>query len=121
MNYSAVLNDVDDDGEMGVGEDHLELVSNGDALNHISDGAADGAEDCISLLLLQPHSEFEGGFISLLADLLSDLDGDVLKSSREGAKFALDNNLSRLQVHGDALGDFKLLLSTDKLHSWYGD
>jgi hypothetical protein len=55
----AAVEDVDDDREMGVGEDHAELVADGDSGDHVADDASDGTEHCVSLLLLEPHAELE--------------------------------------------------------------
>ena len=52
ISYSAVIDDVDDDREVRVGEHHLELVSHGDSRYHVADGAADGADGGVALLLL---------------------------------------------------------------------
>jgi hypothetical protein len=106
---------------MGVGQDHLELVSNSDSGEHVADGAANGTENCVSLLLLQPHSEFECVGLGLLADLLADLNGDVLEPSGEGSQLALHYNLSGLDVDGDSLGNLEFLLSNNELHGGYGD
>jgi len=62
-NYSSVVNNVNNDWEMGVCEDHLEFVSNLNSGDHVTDGAADGTDHCISLLLLKPHSEFKSWFL----------------------------------------------------------
>jgi len=45
---------------MGICQNHLEFVSVGDTIDHVSNGTSDGSEDCVSLFLLKPHSEFEG-------------------------------------------------------------
>jgi len=64
---------------MGVGEDHLELVSDADSSEHVADCAFNSAQYCVSLLLLKPHTELEG-VGSLLIGFSSDLDWDVLES-----------------------------------------
>ena len=57
--YLASLDDVDHDGEMGVGQDHLELVSHLDSSHHVLDGGLDGTNSGVSLFLLEPHPELE--------------------------------------------------------------
>ena len=101
---------------MGIGKDQLELVADGNSLNHVADSGANSAEDCISLLLLEPHSELESAGFGLLTGLLADFDGDVFEPAIKGAKLALNHHFSRLDVHGHTLGDLKLLFSQDVLH-----
>ena len=57
--YSSSVNDVDNDWEVGEGQDHLEFIADGDSSNHVSDNAFGGTQDSVSLLSLKPHSEFE--------------------------------------------------------------
>jgi len=52
MHYCTVVDDVDDDREMRVCEDHLELVPNTDSSEHVTDGTLDSSQNCVSLLLL---------------------------------------------------------------------
>ena len=101
---------------MGVGEDHLELVSDSDSLHHVADGGADSAQHGVSLLLLQPHAELEGGGLSLVIGLLANLNGDVFEATGEGAQLALHDYLPCLHVDTDSFGDFEGLLSHDVLH-----
>jgi hypothetical protein len=70
---------------MGICQDHLELVSVGDSVNHVSDDASDGAQDCVSLFLLQPHSEFECGFVGFGALLFGEFEGNMSELFGEGA------------------------------------
>ena len=70
--YLAAFDDVDDDREVGVGEDHAELVADSDTSDHVSDPAADGAQGGISLLLLQPHAQLHALLAGLLQLLLPD-------------------------------------------------
>ena len=69
---------------MRIGEDHSELVADGDTLDHVSDGAANGSNGCVSLLLLEPDSEFECVFVGF-GFSLEDFDGDVSEALLEGA------------------------------------
>ena len=62
--YSAVFDDVDDDREVRVGKNHSEFISNGDTLDHVSNGASDGPNSSVSFLLLKPHSESKCIFVS---------------------------------------------------------
>ena len=75
--YLAAFDDVDNDREVGVGEDHAELVAHSDTGDHVSDPAADGAQSCVSLLLLQPHAQLYALLPSLLQLLFSDLEWAV--------------------------------------------
>lgn len=101
---------------MRVSEDHAELVPDGNSSNHVADSAANGTQDCVSLFLLEPHSEFKGVSIALSAFLFADIDGDVLEAPGKGAQLALDCNFPCLQVDRNALWDLELLFSNDKLH-----
>jgi hypothetical protein len=101
---------------MGVGQDHSEFIPDCNASEHVSNGASDGSEHGVSLLLLQPHPELDGGGFALFAEVLSDLDGDVFEAPRELTEFALDDDLPGLDVDGDALWDFEFLFSYDVFH-----
>ena len=92
---------------MGVGEDHLELVADSDSLHHVADGGADGAQHGVSLLLLQPHAELEGGGLGLVVGLLADLNGHMLEPAGESTQLALDHYLPGLHVDSHALGDLQ--------------
>jgi hypothetical protein len=89
--YFAVLNDVDNDWEMGICQNHLEFVTVGNTVNHVSDGASDSTENCVSFLFLKPHSEFDG-WISFFVLILDHFEGNVLKSFCKGTELALDSN-----------------------------
>lgn len=90
---------------MGVGKDHLKLVSNGDSLDHVADSGSDGSQDGVSFLLLQPHAELEGRGLALLTGLLTDLDRDVFEATGESTQLALDYHFTGLDLDVDALGD----------------
>ncbi len=90
---------------MGIGQDHLELVSDSHTSNHVSNNATNSAEDCISLLFLEPHSEFKSLLFGLVWEFLSDFDGNVFESSGQGAEFALDDHFSRLSLDGYSFGN----------------
>ena len=104
-NYSAVVSDVNDDWEMGVCQDHLELVSVGDTVDHVSNGWSDGTEDGVSLFLLKPHSEFDG-WVALFVLIFNHFERNVSEGFGEGTEFTLDNDLSWLDINGDSFGDF---------------
>jgi hypothetical protein len=78
---------------MGICQDHPEFVSVGDSVNHVSNCASDGTENGVSLFLLKPHSEFDGGS-SLFTGFLDHLEGDVFERFGEAAQFALDGDNS---------------------------
>ena len=59
MSYSAVFDDIDDDREVRVSENHSKFITNGNTLNHVADSASNGSNGSISLLFLKPHSEFK--------------------------------------------------------------
>lgn len=105
----ASVEDVDDDREVRVGEDHAELVADSDSGNHVADDASDGTEYCISLLLLEPHAELKSG-LSPLGVLLSDLEGNVAEALGEFAERALDSDCAGFDVDGDSFWDFEFLL-----------
>ena len=94
---------------MGVGEHHLELVSHRHSRHHIADGAADGADGGVALLLLEPHPEPQGVLVGLGLALV-DFDRDVPEGLREGAQLALHHYFSGLHLHLHALGDLEFLL-----------
>ena len=63
---------------MGICQNHLEFISASNTINHVSDDTSDGTEDSVSLFLLEPHSEFNGG-ISFLVTLFYHLERDVFE------------------------------------------
>jgi len=114
--YSPVVDDVYDDGEMGIGKNHLEFVSDLNSSDHVADSASNSAQYSVSFLLLKPHSEFEGGSFSFFWIFLADFDGNVFKSFSKGAKFSLDDNLTGFSFNCNSFGDGKLLLCNNILH-----
>lgn len=106
----ASVEHVDDDREMGVGKDHAELVTSSDSGDHVADYAAYGAEHCVSLLLLEPHSEPESWLVALLGVLLADLEGDVTEALGQLAEWALDSDCAGLHLDVDSIWDFQFLL-----------
>ena len=116
--YSSAFDDVDDDGEMGVGEDHLELVSDGDSGDHVSNSASDGAESSVSLFLLKPHSELKSFLSGFLEGLLPEFEGDVSEGSGDFAEWAANGDVSGFDINLDSVGDRELLFSDDVLHSY---
>ena len=76
---------------MGICQNHLEFVSIGDTIDHVSNGTSDGSEDCVSLFLLKPHSEFEG-WNSLFVLILNHFEGDVLEGFSQGTELTLNGN-----------------------------
>ncbi len=113
----AAVEDVDDDREMGVGEDHAELVADGDSGDHVADDAAHGTEHCVSLLLLEPHAELESG-LAPLGVLLADLEGDVAEALGQFAERTLDGDGAGLDFDADSFGDLELLFRHDVLHCY---
>jgi hypothetical protein len=90
---------------MAVCEDHLELVSNGDTDDHVTDSGLDSANGSVSLLTLEPHLELENLF-AVLGRLVSvDLDGDVLEGFSEGSEGALDGDFTGLDADSNFFWD----------------
>lgn len=85
--YFASIDNIDNNGEMGISKDHLELVADTDSVHHVPDDALDGAEDSVSLLLLEPHSELDAILSALLYLFLLDLEGDVLEGFGDFAEW----------------------------------
>ena len=90
---------------MGICQNHLEFVSVGDTVDHVSDGASDSTEDCVSLLLLKPHSEFEG-WNSLFVFILNHFEGDVFEWFCQGTEFTFNGDGSWFNINGNSFGDF---------------
>jgi len=63
---------------------HFELVPDRDSGDHIANGAADGSDCCVSLLLLEPHSESQSILI-VFGFPFEDFDGNVPEALLEGA------------------------------------
>ena len=87
----SAFDDVDDYGEMGICQNHLEFVSIGDTVDHVSNGASDSTEDGISLFLLKPHSELNG-WVSFFVLVLDHFKRNVFESFCEGTQFTLDSD-----------------------------
>lgn len=103
--YSTVIDDVDDDGEMGISHDHSELIAHSDTSEHVANSAPDATNSCVSLFLLQPHSEAKRVLASLFGDFLTDVDGDVFEGTSEGAKISLDSHVPGLDIDGHIIRD----------------
>ncbi len=73
---------------MGICQNHLELVSVGNTVDHVSDRASDCTEHCVSLFLLKPHSELDG-WVALFVLLLHHLEGNVLESFCQSTELTL--------------------------------
>lgn len=114
----AVVKDVDHDREMGVGQDHSEFVAGGDSGDHVADDTSHGAEHCVSLLLLEPHSELETVLV-LFGLFLSHFEWDVAETFGELAEWALDCDSSGFDFDFDAVWDFELLFRNYVLHYSY--
>ena len=100
---------------MGVGEDHSELVADGDAVHHVPDDALDSAEDGVSFFLLQPHSELDSIFL-ILQLLFSHLEWDVLEGLGELPQWTLHVHNPRLYVDLHPVRYLQLLLRHYVLH-----
>ena len=75
VHYLSSIENVDDDREMGIGENHFEFVSGSDTVNHVSNSASNCAKSGISLLLLKPHSEFDSFLSGFFKLIFSDFEG----------------------------------------------
>ena len=94
---------------MGISEDHLELVSNSNTSDHISDNASNSTKYSISLLLLKPHSESESRLAIFLGIFFSDFKWDVTEAFGEFSKWALDSDGSSFDLDSDSVWDFEFL------------
>jgi len=112
----ASVEHVDDDREVGVGQDHAELVADSDSGDHVSDDASNSTQHCVSLLLLEPHAESESGLVGPLGVLFADLEGNVAEALGEFAEWTLDCYGSGFDLDGDSIRDFEFLLSDYILH-----
>ena len=90
---------------MAVCQDHLELVSDGDTDDHVTDSGLDGADSSVSLLALEPHLELEN-LLAVFGRLVSvDLDGDVLEGFVEGTEGTLNGDLTGLYSNSNFFWD----------------
>ena len=90
---------------MGISKDHLELVAYSNSLNHVSHSASHSPQNCVSLLLLKPHTEFQRRRLIALRLLFTDLDRDVLEAFGESSEFTFDSHFTRLDVNSDSFRD----------------
>ena len=114
-NYSAVVEHVYDDWEMGVGQDHLKLISVGNSVDHVSNCWSDGTEDSVSLLLLEPHSELDWR-AALFVLILHHFERNMLEWFGQAAELALHWYGSWFNIDCDSFGDFQFLLWDDVFH-----
>jgi hypothetical protein len=65
---------------------------------------------------LQPHAELQGGSFGFAGDVLANINWNVLKGFSESTQFALNDNLTSLDIDGDSLWDFEFLFGNNILH-----
>jgi hypothetical protein len=111
LDGSLIIGDNNVDGEMGVDEAHLVLVTLGDTDDHVVDQGADGAEASNVLALAVPDNEAEAGGIQL-----NNVHLDVTEVLVEGTTGTGDGDLASLDLDLDALGDSENLFLVDILH-----
>ena len=75
---------------MAVSQDHLKLVSDSHSGYHVSYGALDGTNDCVSLLFLKPHLELQDFFAGFSGFIAGDFDGDMLEGFGESSQSSFD-------------------------------
>ena len=76
---------------MRICQNHLEFISVGDTVDHVSDGASDSTEDCVSLLLLKPHSEFKS-WTAFFVLFLDHFERNVSERFCQSAELAFDGD-----------------------------
>lgn len=111
LDNSAVLDEVDVDGEMGVDVSHLVLVTLGDTGDHVVDQGLDGSEGSNVL-----SGTVEDGDLDLLIGDLLEGNVDVAKVLLEGTSGAGNGDVSGLDLDGDAGRDIEENVGLDELH-----
>jgi hypothetical protein len=100
LNGLLIIGNNDVDGEMGVDEAHLVLVTLGDTDDHVVDQRADGAEASNVLALSVPDNETKAGGIEL-----DDVHLDVTEVLDEGSTGTLDGDVTGLDLDLNTGGD----------------
>jgi len=106
-----IIGNNDVDGEMGVDETHLVLVTLGDTDDHVVDQGADGAEASDVLALAVPDNKAEAGGIHL-----DNVHLNVTEVLVEGTAGTSDGDLAGLDLNSDALRDSEDFFLVDVLH-----
>jgi hypothetical protein len=111
----TIINDIDNNGEMGTGQHHPEFVTTVDTRDHIADDALDGTQQGVSLLFLQPNSELET-ILAFLSGLFDQFEGNVGKGLGYLAQGTLHCYSAGFHFDIGASWDLELLLGEDVLH-----
>jgi len=106
-----IIGNNDVDGEMGVDEAHLVLVTLGDTNDHVVNQGADGAEASNVLALAVPDNEAETSGIQL-----DNLHLNVTEVLVEGTAGSLDGDVTSLDLDLNAGGDSEDFFLVDVLH-----
>jgi len=111
LNRLLIISNNDVDGEMGIDETHLVLVTLGDTNDHVVDQRADGAEASNVLALAVPDSETETGRVELdnIHVNMTEVLGQGTTGTSNGDDTGLDINL-------DIVRDGENLFLVDILH-----
>jgi len=110
-----VVGDEGVDGEMGIGESHLELVTLGDTVDHVSDLGSNGGN--AGLLLSLGHPELESQFSNtLFVFSLGNGERNVLESSGDGTSGSLNGDFSGLEIDFDSSGDDEFFFGKNVFH-----
>jgi hypothetical protein len=111
-----VVGDEGVDGEMGIGESHLESVTSSDTGDHVSDLRADGGNASLLLSLGQPELESNFSNTLLLVFNLRDGERSVLESSGDGSSGTLDVDFSGLEINFDSSGNDEFFFGKNVFH-----
>jgi len=111
---SGTVRDKRVDGEMGIGESHLILVTFSNTIDHILDVGSNGAD--AGLLLSLGHPDLELELASLFTSSSDDGEGNVLESLGEDTSLTLNSNFTSLEVYFDSCRNVDKFFSENVFH-----
>ena len=110
-----VVGDEGVDGEMGIGESHLESVTFSDTVDHVSDLRSDGGNAGLLLSLGHPELELQLSN-TLFVFSLGNGERNVLERSSDGSSGTLNGDFSGLEINIDSSGDDEFFFGKNVFH-----
>jgi hypothetical protein len=101
------------DGEMGIGESHLESESISDSFDHVLDMRSDGVDTCFLLSLSQPHLDTDLVVVVFGTD---HVEATVFEGSLENAQRTFHAYVSALEIDVYVFRDIDQLFGEDGFH-----
>ena len=101
------------DGEMGIGESHLESESISDSFDHVLDMRSDGVDTCFLLSLSQPHLDTD---LVVVVFGTNHVESTVFEGSLQDAQRTFHAYVSTLEIDVHVLRDVDQLFGQNCFH-----